>query len=129
MDPTSPRTIVVKRGDSFWKLAQVNLGDGHRWHEIAAVNPSIADPNHLVPGTSINLAGRVPAAPAPESEPVGSQVTVVKGDSLWKIAKIQLGFGGFWGCIAKANAAIHDPNRIYAGQVLSLPESCETSDK
>lgn len=130
MDPAAPRTIVVKRGDSFWKLAQVNLGDGHRWHEIAAVNPSIADPNHLVPGTSINLvAGRVPVAPAPASEPVGSQVTVVKGDSLWKIAKIQLGFGGFWGCIAKANAAIHDPNRIYAGQVVTLPKSCETSEK
>jgi nucleoid-associated protein YgaU len=126
VDAAAPLTIVVKRGDSFWKLAQVNLGDGHRWHEIAAVNPSIVDPNHLVPGTPINIAGRAPVAPAPAPEPAESQVTVVKGDSLWKIAKIQLGFGGFWGCVAKANPMILDANRIYAGQVLNLPSNCAT---
>jgi nucleoid-associated protein YgaU len=46
---------------------------------------------------------------------------------LWKIAQRKLGFGGFWGCIAKANPVIHDANRIYTGQVLAVPETCDTS--
>jgi nucleoid-associated protein YgaU len=124
-DASAPPTIIVKLGDSFWKLAQVNLGDGHRWHEIAAINPSIVNPHHIVPGTPINiLAGSAPFAPVAPVAPAGSQVTVRKGDSLWRIAQIQLGSGGFWGCIAKANPMIIDANRIYAGQVITLPVSC-----
>jgi nucleoid-associated protein YgaU len=114
----------VKYGDSLWKLAQINLGDGHRWHELAAVNPSIVNPEHIVPGTSINIAAAAPVVP---SVPGDSAVTVHKGDSLWKIAQKKLGFGGFWGCIAKANPVIHDANRIYTGQVLAVPETCEPS--
>jgi nucleoid-associated protein YgaU len=125
VDPTAPRTIIVKRGDSFWKLAQVNLGDGHRWHEIVAINPSIVDPQHLVPGMTINIFAATPAAPVAPSEPTNSKLTVRKGDSLWRIAQIKLGFGGFWGCIAKANPMIVDANRIYTGQTLNLPKSCE----
>jgi nucleoid-associated protein YgaU len=121
---SGPRSIIVKYGDSLWKLAQMNLGDGHRWHELAAINPGIVDPNHILPGTPINIAGTAPAAPASPSEP---RVAVRKGDSLWKIAQKKLGFGGFWGCIAKANPVIRDANRIYAGQVLAVPGTCDTS--
>ena len=119
-----PRSIIVKYGDSLWKLAQINLGDGHRWHELAAVNPSIVNPEHIVPGTAINVAGSAPIAP---TEPSDSAVKVRKGDSLWKIAQKKLGFGAFWGCIAKANPVIRDANRIYPGQVLAVPETCDTS--
>jgi nucleoid-associated protein YgaU len=125
VDRAAPLTIIVKHGDSFWKLAQVNLGDGHRWHEIVAVNPSIVDPQHLVPGMTINIAAAMPAAPVAPTQPDESKITVRKGDSLWRIAQIKLGFGGFWGCIAKANPAIVDANRIYTGQTLNLPNSCD----
>lgn len=118
----APLSIVVKRGDSFWKLAQINLGDGHRWHEIAAVNPTIVDPQHLVPGTVVNISGRMPAPMVPAE--VDGKITVRKGDSLWRIAATKLGFGGFWGCIAKANPVIKDANLIYTGQVLNVPSSC-----
>jgi nucleoid-associated protein YgaU len=121
---SSPRSIIVKYGDSLWKLAQINLGDGHRWHELAAINPGIVNPEHIVPGTPINIAATAPVAP---SVPADSAVTVHKGDSLWKIAQKKLGFGGFWGCIARANPVIHDANRIYTGQVLAVPETCEPS--
>lgn len=121
-DP-APLTIVVKRGDSFWKLAQINLGDGHRWHEILAVNPTITDPNHLVPGTVLNLGVSVPTPMIPAG--ADEKITVRKGDSLWRIAAIKLGFGGFWGCIAKANPVIKDANLIYAGQTLNVPAACE----
>jgi nucleoid-associated protein YgaU len=120
----APRSIIVKYGDSLWKLAQINLGDGHRWRELAAINPGIVNPQHIVPGTPLNIAGTTPAAPTAPSD---SAVTVRKGDSLWKIAQKKLGFGGFWGCIAKANPAIRDANRIYTGQVLAVPETCDPS--
>jgi len=119
-----PRSIIVKYGDSLWKLAQINLGDGHRWHELAAINPGIVNPWHIVPGTPINIAGTAPVAPTAPSD---STVTVRKGDSLWKIAQKKLGFGQFWGCIAKANPVIRDANRIYTGQVLAVPETCNPS--
>jgi hypothetical protein len=120
---SAPRSIIVKYGDSLWKLAQINLGDGHRWHELAAINPGIVNPEHILPGTPINIAATTPVAP---TSPNDSNVTVRKGDSLWKIAQKKLGFGGFWGCIAKVNPVIQDANLIYAGQVLAVPESCDT---
>jgi len=119
-----PRSVIVKYGDSLWKLAQINLGDGHRWHELAAINPGIVNPEHIVPGTPINMAGTTAVAPTAPSD---SAVKVRKGDSLWKIAQKKLGFGGFWGCIAKANPVIRDANRIYTGQVLAVPDTCDTS--
>ncbi|MEQ1354045.1 MAG: LysM peptidoglycan-binding domain-containing protein, partial [Candidatus Acidiferrum sp.] len=125
-EPTAAQSVIVKRGDSLWKLAQVNLGDGNRWRELLAVNPGLVDPHHIVPGTAINIGGNGLVVPVAPAAPTDSTITVRKGDSLWKIAKLQLGSGGFWGCIAKANRAIRDANRIYAGQTLNLPSSCET---
>ena len=100
------------------------MGDGLRWHELAAINPGIVNPDHIIPGMPINIAPTAPVAP---SVPLDSSVTVSKGDSLWKIAQKKLGFGGFWGCIAKANPVIRDANRIYTGQVVAVPETCEPS--
>jgi nucleoid-associated protein YgaU len=119
-------SVIVKRGDSLWKLARVNLGDGNRWRELLAVNPGLLDPRHIVPGTAINIGGNGLVVPVTPAAPADSTITVRKGDSLWKIAKLQLGSGGFWGCIAKANRTIRDANRIYAGQTLNLPSGCET---
>ena len=118
-----PRSIIVKYGDSLWKLAQINLGDGHRWHELAAINPAIVNPEHILAGTPINIAATAPVAP---TAPNDSNVTVHKGDSLWKIAQKKLGFGGFWACIAKANPVIQDANLIYTGQILAVPEACDS---
>jgi nucleoid-associated protein YgaU len=124
-NPTVAHSVIVKRGDSLWKLAQVNLGDGNRWRELLAVNPGLVDPHHIVTGTAINIGGNGLVEPVAPTAPADSTITVRKGDSLWKIAKLQLGSGGFWGCIAKANRTIRDANRIYAGQTLNLPSSCE----
>lgn len=56
----------------------------------------------------------------PEKEKAGSY-TVVSGDSLWKIAQGQLGAGNRYMEIASLNN-ISNPNKIYPGQVLTLPE-------
>ncbi len=35
--------VVVKPGDSLWKIAQQNLGKGLRWHDLLAVNPGVVE--------------------------------------------------------------------------------------
>ncbi len=77
------------------------------------------------------VAVQTPAGPvkqevqtaAPENPAVteNKTYTVVKGDTLWAIAKKFYGDGNQYPKIASANASIKNPNLIYAGQVLSIP--------
>ncbi|TCO69423.1 peptidoglycan-binding protein LysM [Rhodovulum euryhalinum] len=49
--------------------------------------------------------------------------TVVKGDSLWKIAEKTLGNGARYTEIFEANKPmLTDPDKIYPGQVLRIPQ-------
>ena len=51
-----------------------------------------------------------------------SNYTVVKGDSLWSIAKKHLGSGARWVEIYELNkAVISNPDQIQVGQVLTVP--------
>jgi nucleoid-associated protein YgaU len=51
------------------------------------------------------------------------EVTVVRGNSLWRIAKRTYGEGMFYTVIFEANQGqIKDPNLIYPGQVFKLPQ-------
>jgi nucleoid-associated protein YgaU len=59
--------------------------------------------------------------PEPAAEPV--LYTVVKGDSLWKIAEATLGSGARYTEIFEANRPmLDDPDKIYPGQVLRVPQ-------
>jgi nucleoid-associated protein YgaU len=63
---------------------------------------------------------------APASRPTERErsYTVVAGDSLSKIAKREYGDANKWRTIFDANRdKINDPDRIYPGQVLTLPPS------
>jgi len=111
--------VVVKRGDSLWKVAQQNLGKGLRWHELLAVNPGIIDANHIAAGSQIYLPTEI------SSLRTATKFTVRKGDTLSKIAQSQFGHASYWSCIVQANPAIHDANVIFEGQVLLLPASCK----
>lgn len=54
--------------------------------------------------------------------------TVVKGDSLWKIAKEKLGDGARYTEIFEANRdKIKNPNKIQIGQVLEIPDGVPTA--
>ncbi len=50
--------------------------------------------------------------------------TVVRGDSLWKVAKQYLGNGNHWKVIYEANREVigANPDLIRPGQVLTIPE-------
>jgi nucleoid-associated protein YgaU len=111
--------LTVQPGDSLWKLAQQNLGDGLRWHDLVAANPAIVDPNHIVAGSHIflpSIATRFRTA---------TSIIVQKGDTLSEIARTHFGHASLWLCIAQANPVVHDANLIYEGQSLLLPTSCK----
>ncbi|HMQ91727.1 MAG TPA: peptidoglycan-binding protein LysM [Amaricoccus sp.] len=59
--------------------------------------------------------------PEPGAAPVFH--TVVKGDTLWKIAERTLGKGARYNEIFEANRPmLQDPDKIYPGQVLRIPK-------
>jgi len=54
--------------------------------------------------------------------PLGVPYFVVKGDSLWKIAKREYGDGRLWRKLYEDNRDVigDDPNKIYVGQEFIL---------
>jgi len=118
--PTSPglAVVVLQRGDSLWKLAERNLGQGARWRELVSLNPSIVDPDRVMAGSRIYVPLQASAARQP------SRMRIQKGDTLWQIAQAQYGRGTAWRCIALANPWIGDPNFIREEQELLLPATC-----
>lgn len=73
-----------------------------------------------------------PTAPAPAPEPeVITTYTVVRGDSLWAIAGLQVIYGNpyQWPLIYKANTdRIRDADLIHPDQVLDIPRDASASD-
>lgn len=111
--------VRIQLGDSLWKLARRHLGSGSRWNELLASNPTIADPNHIQPGSMLI----VPATDL-RSRAQPASVSIQTGDSLWKIAASQLGSGVAWPCILQGNPQLRDASRLRPGQVLVLPATC-----
>jgi nucleoid-associated protein YgaU len=66
------------------------------------------------------------AANNPAANPVVPEIsaaTVTRGDSLWRISRRHLGKGMRYTVIYEANSSqIRNPNLIYAGQVLVVPQ-------
>lgn len=122
LSSSSPAHMVtLQPGDSLWKLAQQNLGRGSRWPELLAANPGIMDPAHLAAGTQIVVPTETSTLKNVKSD---TKVAVQRGDTLTKIAQSRYGRATAWSCIAQANPQIVDANRIYEGQQLLLPFTC-----
>ncbi|WP_217137238.1 LysM peptidoglycan-binding domain-containing protein [Streptomyces sp. AC558_RSS880] len=140
---------TVQPGESLWSITERELGDGERWREIAALNEGRTMPDGQVfqstsflqpgwqlqmpettaaaDGLHVQLTGQASTA-SDESERV---VTVHEGDYLSKIAQEELGDAGQWQELFDANQgkpqpdglpAITDPDIIYAGQQITMPE-------
>lgn len=50
-----PKVYVVKSGDSLWKIAKMQLGNGAKWQDIYNLNKSVigSDPNLIKPGQKL----------------------------------------------------------------------------
>jgi len=114
------RRKQVQAGDSWWKLAHQYLGDASRWAELLRVNPGISqDPRRLRAGTYVF----VPESTRVRAAPPGVSLTVRRGDTLWSLAREQLGCGAAWPKLAAANPEITNPNQLQIGARLNIPES------
>ncbi|WP_225408961.1 LysM peptidoglycan-binding domain-containing protein [Stigmatella hybrida] len=104
-------TYSVRNGDTLSAIAQ-------RYNTTVsklAQDNGISNPNRIYAGQKLNVSGSASAGrPAAAS---AQQYTVRSGDTLSGIAQR---FGTTTGALAKANN-ISNPNRIYAGQKLSIP--------
>jgi nucleoid-associated protein YgaU len=108
----------VERGDSWWKLAALYLGNGSRWQELREMNPAVTNrPELLLRGSTV----LVPAGVVGRGTTVAKSVTVQKGDTLWGLARVHLGRGAAWNCLAEANVELGEPKRLRIGQRVMLP--------
>jgi LysM repeat protein len=123
----APVYHTVQRGET---LASIGQAYGISWRDIAAAN-GITNANWIyagqqliIPGTSAPGAAAVappvvPAAAAPATTTAQRTHVVQAGEHLSAIASA---YGVSWPAIAAVNG-LSDPNQIYAGQTLIIPDS------
>ncbi|MFE9687546.1 hypothetical protein [Streptomyces sp. NPDC006285] len=140
---TTRTHTVMSSTELPWDLAEQYLGAGQRWRDIAALNPNIAGlasgDQYLPAGAVIKLPidARLTPMAATGQQDAGSTVTVRSGDYLSKIADRELGDGGRWPELFTASRGqpqprglpdITDPDLIYAGQQITVPEPSPAQD-
>lgn len=110
-------TYEVKEGDSLWKIAEEELGDGFKWQEIQKENNLTTDVVEIGQTLKIPEISLISENGSIEDD----TYTVVKGDSLWEIAVSAYGDGFSWVKIAKENN-LTNPDIIHSGNILKLPK-------
>lgn len=79
-------------------------------------------PKTKAPTVTVERSRPAATSPAPKATQGAKTYTVVKGDTLWGIAKKYYGNGSQYTKIANANKGkVKNPNLIYPGQVLTIP--------
>lgn len=126
--PRDAIAVTVQPGDSLWKLAQIHLGAGTAWREIARLNQGrdmgggvIATTATLQDGLQPGWKILIPTTGHPAT--VVEHDVVEPGDNLSEIAEHLTGNAANWHEIYETNRAeIGDnPNLIYPGEVLTIP--------
>lgn len=125
----SATTHTVKEGETLWSIAEDKLGDGHRYHQIAAANPQLleGDADTIEVGWVLDI---------PAAEGNGAQEVVVeRGDTLSGIAAEELGdasrypevFTASRDIIQPGGARLEDPDEIGVGWTLAVPAQTGSS--
>ena len=109
-EPESGGTYTVKAGDSWWKIAEEQLGDGSRYKELAAYNGKTAE-DTIYAGQKLKLPGKGASAQ--------KTYTVKAGDSWWKIAEEQMGNGMQYAELASYNGKTA-ASVIHPGDVIKM---------
>ncbi|MEO2150589.1 MAG: LysM domain-containing protein, partial [bacterium] len=122
--------IKVIEGDSLWRIASRELGAGIRWTELLPVNPGLTETTTLIPGRLLTIprsdsatAMKEPVTmrvPAEATRSGMRQVQIRDGDTLYDIARDELGNGGRWLEIQKLNDGLN-PNALPIGKKIWIP--------
>ncbi len=106
-------SVTVRPGDT---LSAIAARAGISLSSLLKANPAIKNPNLIYPGEQIAIPGHDGTSSfQPASN--GAKYVVRSGDTL---SAIGARFGVSYQAIARASG-ITDPNRIYPGQVLTIP--------
>lgn len=116
----------VSPGDYYAKIATA-MGHPNEVAALIKANPDIKSPYTLFPGQLISLpAAWISGQPSPFPQqspsptPVGNTYTVKAGDTLQSIAT-KHGHPNDLAALLAANPQIKDANKIYPGDVISIP--------
>ncbi|MGI6097074.1 MAG: SafA/ExsA family spore coat assembly protein [Dethiobacteria bacterium] len=110
--PKPQKVYIVQKGDTLFKIAK---RFGVPLDALIAANPQLKDPNLIFPGDRIIIPTNGIEPPKP---PHGRVYIVQKGDTLFKIAKR---FGVSLDALIAANSQIKNPNRIFPGDKVFIP--------
>jgi len=99
----------VQSGENLFRIS---LEYGCDWHLVAAAN-NLTNPNLVRVGESLTI----PSADQEKTLDLPATHVVQEGENLYRIG---LTYDCPWVDIARANGIIN-PNRIYAGQTLTIP--------
>lgn len=108
----------------LWRITELSLSSELRsaaTDEITRGTVSLTLTRASDPAPAVGPISRNPPPP-PTPPKVGRTHTVVKGDTLWDIARRYYGNGALWPRVYDANrGAIRDPHWIYPGQKFVVP--------
>ncbi len=119
------RSYTIQKGDSYYRIAQKELGNAARWKEVEKLNNIPAE--DLRVGKVIKLPAKeasVPGLPTTTTNNTGSDGkthVVATGETLSDISKKYYGTTTKWREIVKANPGI-DPEGLRVGQKVKLPD-------
>lgn len=123
---SSGTSYTVRSGDTMGSIAKKH---GVTLQQLVAANKHITNANLIYPGQKLTIPGKRPAqstpapAPKPAAPATSTKYTVKSGDTLSAIAARH---GTTVQAIAQANN-ISNPNKIYPGQVLTIPNGKPSS--
>src|SRR5690606_10003586 len=134
---TSP--YVVRPGDTLWSIAARHLGSGHDYHRIVDLNPErlAGGADWVTPGMVLHLPATGAGAGTGEQSSHEQEVVVETGDTLSGLAAEHLGQADRWPEIYQASTGtvqpdgrrLEDPDLIYPGWRLGLPEAAGDQDQ
>ncbi len=122
-------TYTIRERDSYYVIAQRELGDANRWKELEALNKTASE--DLRVGQVIKLPARKESAgvvvTAPGKAPVANDSdgrkrhVVGEGDTLGSISQKYYSTSKRWQDIERANPGI-DAERLYVGLKIVIPD-------